>query len=60
MKKMLDIKYDCEEGCLSCGDMKHKTIKININRLKRDDNIVSFHLCKKCLNRLAREFYPFS
>ena len=60
MKKMLATKFDCDESCLSCGDKEHKTIKVSISRVKRDDNIVSFHLCRRCLNQLAREFYPFS
>ncbi len=60
MKKMLNIEYDCDESCLSCGDKEFKTVKISIDRSKRDETIVSFHLCKKCLNQLAREFYPFS
>ena len=60
MKRMLDTQYNCDESCLSCGNKEYKTIKVSISRVKRDDNIVSFHLCKKCLNQLAREFYPFS
>ena len=60
MAKMLETKFDCDETCLSCGDKEHKTVKISINRAKEKDTIISFHLCKKCLNQLAREFYPFS
>lgn len=57
---MLDLQFDCDESCLSCGDKEHKTVKVRINRSKIGDNIVSFNLCRKCLNELAREFYPYS
>lgn len=60
MRKMLNVKFDCDEKCLSCSDKEHKTAKISINRMKYGDNIVTFHLCRKCLNQLAREFHPFS
>ena len=59
-KRMLITKFNCDERCLSCGDKNCSTIKVSINRIKQDDNIVSFYLCRACLNQLAREFYPFS
>lgn len=60
MGKMLETKFDCEESCLSCGSTETRTVKVAIKRKKREDNIISFHLCKRCLNEIAREFYPFS
>jgi hypothetical protein len=60
MGKMLETKFDCEESCLSCGSTETRTVKVTIKRKKKEDNIISFHLCKGCLNEIAREFYPFS
>lgn len=57
---MLETEFGNERGCISCGDRDHSTVKVKINRDKYNDNIITFHLCKKCLNKLAREFYPFS
>lgn len=57
---MLETEFGNERGCISCGDRDHRTVKVKINGDKYDDNIITFHLCKKCLNKLAREFYPFS
>lgn len=57
---MLETEFDCEESCLSCGDKEHRTIKVSIKRAKKHGSIIAFHLCRKCMNQLAREFYPFS
>ena len=46
MGKMLETKFDCEESCLSCGSTETRTVKVTIKRKKREDNIISFHLCK--------------
>ena len=59
-KMMLITKFDCAESCLSCGNKKCSTIMVSINRIKKDENIITFHLCRECLNQLAREFYPYS
>ena len=59
-KRMLITKFNCDEICLSCGNKNCSTIKVTINRIKRNENIITFHLCRECLNQLAREFYPYS
>ena len=58
---MLEVEFGVEDRCcLSCGDKEHSNVKVKINRDKNDQNIVTFNLCKTCLNKLAKEFYTFS
>lgn len=57
---MLEVTSESGHTCLSCGDKKHSTFEVKINRDKNDENIITFNLCKKCMNKLAREFHPFS
>lgn len=58
---MLEVEFGSKDGtCLSCSDKEHDAVKIKINCDKNDKNIISFHLCRKCLNKLAREFQPYS
>lgn len=57
---MLETEFGKEHGCISCGDRERSTVKVKINREKSDENIITIHLCRECLNKLAREFHPFS
>ena len=55
---MLKIK-ESKDICISCCDKTVSTRKISINRdsgTYKNDNITSFSLCRKCLNKLIREF----
>lgn len=59
---MLEVT-ESKDGCISCCDKNVSTRKISINRdgsEYKGDNIASFSLCRKCLNKLAKEFYPYS
>lgn len=57
---MLEVIWESENGCLSCGEKEHSRFEVKINREKNDENIITFSLCKACMNKLAREFYPYS
>lgn len=41
-------------GCLTCGADK-ATIKVKIQRIKREDNITSFYICDECLVRMQQD-----
>lgn len=59
---MLEVK-ESKDICISCCNKNKTARKISINRdgsSHKGDNIASFALCRACLNKLAREFYPFS
>lgn len=59
---MLEVK-ESKDICISCCNENKITRKISINRdgsSHKGDNITSFSLCRTCLNKLAREFYPYS
>lgn len=59
---MLEVSKS-EDCCISCSGKNKATREVSINRDKgsrKGENIVSFSLCNDCLNKLAREFYPFS
>lgn len=57
---MLETEFGKKYSCISCGDKNHSTVKVKINREKGNENIITMYLCKKCLNKLANEFYPYS
>lgn len=57
---MLKITKENEENaCLSCGEKRKGTIKLQFNRKKNGENIITFHLCRKCLEELAKEFQKY-
>lgn len=59
---MLEVK-ESKDICISCCNKNVSARKISINRdgsSRKDENIASFALCRACLNKLAREFYPYS
>lgn len=60
MGKMLETKFDCDESCLSCGSTETETVEVTLKRAEKRGNIITFHLCKKCLKQLAWELHPFS
>ncbi len=57
---MLKVKSESRHVCLSCGEKERSRFEVKINREKNDENIITFSLCKACMNKLAREFYPYS
>lgn len=59
---MLEVT-ESKDICISCCNKNVSARKISINRdgsSHKGDNIASFSLCRKCLNKLARQFYPYS
>lgn len=57
---MLEVRKGESCSCLSCGKKEISTFKVSINRECNDGTIITFHLCKECMNKLAREFHPYS
>ena len=57
---MLKVKSESRHVCLSCGEKERSRFEVKINREKNDENIITFSLYKACMNKLAREFYPYS
>lgn len=58
---MLEVKESVDRSCLSCSS-KSKTKEIKINRrsgIFANQNIISFNLCDKCLEQLAKEFSKY-
>lgn len=60
---MLEVKEDKRAICIFCCDRNKSTKEVSICRdgsSYKGSIIVSFNLCNDCLNKLAREFVPFS
>lgn len=54
-KKIIELtKNNDGSGCLTCG-AKTATIRVRIQRIKPEDNIISFHVCDECLVKMQRE-----
>ena len=59
---MLEVK-ESKDICISCCDKNKSTKNISINRdggTYEGANIITIHLCKECLRKLAMEFKPYS
>jgi hypothetical protein len=51
-KKIINLIKETEGGtCLLCCE-REATVKVAINRVKYDDNVVGFHVCDKCLSQM--------
>lgn len=51
-KKIINLTKEIEGGtCLLCCE-REATVKVAINRVKYDDNVISFHVCDKCLSQM--------
>lgn len=54
-KKIIELtKINDGHDCLLCC-AKEVTIKVNINRVKYDDNVISFEVCDECLAKMQRD-----
>lgn len=57
--KIIEItKIDNDYKCLICCK-NNATIKMRINRLVNDDNVISFHVCNKCLLKMQKEIETY-
>ena len=54
-KKIINITKRNEEGvCLLCCENK-AALKMEINRVKYDDSVVSFYICDECLAKMQKD-----
>lgn len=54
-KKIINLSKETEGGtCLLCCE-KEATVKVAINRVKYDDNVIGFHVCDKCLSQMQED-----
>ena len=56
-KKIINLTKETEGGtCLLCCE-REATVKVAINRVKYDDNVVGFHVCDKCLSQMQEDMH---
>ena len=54
-KKIINLTKETEGGtCLLCCE-REATVKVTINRVKYDDNVIGFHICDSCLSRMQQD-----
>ena len=54
-KRSIELTKINEEGqCLLCCE-REATVKVEINRVKYDDNVIGFHVCDKCLSKMQSD-----
>lgn len=54
-KKIINItKINNEYQCLLCCE-REATVKVEINRVKYNDSVISFDVCDKCLSRMQED-----
>ena len=54
-KKIINLSKETEGGtCLLCCD-REATVKVAINRVKYDDNVIGFYVCDKCLSQMQQD-----
>lgn len=54
-KKIINITKNNNEGvCLLCCE-NTAALKMEINRVKYDENVVSFHICDECLVKMQKD-----
>jgi hypothetical protein len=54
-KKIINLtKYSDGYECLLCCE-REATVKVEVNRVKRGDNVIGFHVCDKCLAQMQED-----
>lgn len=54
-RKIIELtKTNDDHTCLICCH-NHATVRIKMNRLVRDDVIISFAVCNECLAKMQKE-----
>jgi hypothetical protein len=54
-KKIINLTKETEGGtCLLCCE-REAIVKVAINRVKYDDNVIGFHVCDKCLSQMQQD-----
>lgn len=52
MEKIIElIKVNDGDQCLLCCE-REATVKVEINRIKYNDNVIGFYVCDKCLVKM--------
>lgn len=47
-------KYSDGYECLLCCE-REATVKVEVNRVKRGDNVISFNVCDQCLAKMQED-----
>lgn len=56
-KKIINLSKETEGGtCLLCCE-REATVKVAINRVKYDDNVIGFHVCDQCLSQMQQDIH---
>ena len=56
-KKIIELtKVNDGSKCLLCCE-REATVKVTINRVKYGDNVISFHVCDKCLSVMQEDIH---
>lgn len=54
-RQIIELKKIDQDGtCLICCE-NEATIKFRVNRIKYDDNVVSFNVCDECLAKMQKD-----
>ena len=58
MEKKIIVLTKHSDGyeCLLCCE-REATVKVKINRVKYDDNVIGFHVCDKCLSQMQDDIH---
>ena len=56
-KKIINLSKETEGcTCLLCCE-REATVKVEINRVKYNDNVIGFHVCDKCLSQMQSDIH---
>ena len=54
-KKIIELtKVSDQHQCLLCCE-REATVKVAINRVKYNDNVIGFDVCDKCLSKMQED-----
>ena len=54
-KKIIELtKNNDGDTCLLCCE-REATVKMEINRVKYNDGVISFHVCDSCLSKMQQD-----
>lgn len=54
-KRIINLTNNNDGGqCLLCCE-REATVKVEINRVKYDDNVIGFDVCDKCLIKMQND-----
>lgn len=54
-KKIINLTKETNVGtCLLCCE-REATVKVEINRVKYNDNVIGFDVCDQCLSKMQQD-----